>query len=645
MNQEKIYVLDFGGQYTQLIAKKVRQCNVFSEIKPYDISIDTIVQEQPKGIILSGGPESVYEPGAPLADKKLFETGIPILGICYGMQQINHLSGGEIVHGADVAKEYGETIIKLDSGNKLFKGLDNQIIAWMSHGDSIQEGGLAKDFEIIAESPKTLYVAAIENRAKKIYGVQFHPEVTHTPQGKQIISNFVHNICGCDNSWTMANYIEEAKKYVRETVGKNDVLCFVSGGVDSTFVAALLAKTEGIGKVYPVYIRALMRQNENEQVEQSLQNAGVENLISIKAENRFIQAIQSLEDPSDPEQKRKAIGNLFGQIMQETCQELKINPNTTFLAQGTLYTDLIESGKGVGKKAATIKSHHNVGCKFIEDMKAKGKVVEPNRLIFKDEIREAAKEIGLPPEIYERQPYPGPGLAIRTVNGNANWAITTDFYDISAKVKNIAEQEGMKTGYIVPVKTVGVQGDGRTYKYLAVLEGERDWTKIRAATKRIPQEVQEVNRIVYEVSNNHILGSTQFTHFEKPITTLVTKDSIDQLKEIDYEGTRIIDSYGFSKDISQTIFVLFGADPHNTGLRSAALRAVSTDDFMTVTPIEPVNTRKAEHQNWEEHRKKQGIKMTWECLDRIAEKLYDRRLAGAFYIDTTDKPPSTTCWE
>jgi GMP synthase (glutamine-hydrolysing) len=626
---DKITVLDFGAQYSQLIAKAVRRCNVFSEIKDCSHSIDDMLKEKPKGIILSGGPESVYQNNAPSMDKKLLDSGVPILGICYGMQHINYILGGGMIHG-QVIKEYGETETRLNKEHPLFSGLEEKIITWMNHGDSVDGKKLADGFKVIAETKA--HVAAIANDNKKIYGVQFHPEVTHTEKGVDIISNFIHNICGCDHSWTMGNYIEECKEYIRKTIGKNDVISFVSGGVDSTFVTTVLAQTDGIGNVYALYIDGLMRKNETEEVEKSLKTAGVKNLIVYRGEDEFIKEVEGM---SDPEQKRKAIGNLFGKIQQKMVDKLNLDSEKTFLAQGTLYTDLIESGKGVGRKAANIKSHHNVRCAFIENMKAKGRIVEPNRFIFKDEIRKAARAIGLPPEISERQPFPGPGLGIRIINGLDEW-IDDEFYRIDCNINKIAAEYGLE-GHLLPIKTVGVQGDARTYSYLTLLKGERDWKKIREAAKKIPTEVHQVNRIIYDVNDRNIKIS-----INNLIPTTVNKETIELLKDVDYEGREIIDKYGFNKDISQTIFVLFGADIYNIGKRSVALRGVSTDDFMTVSPIEPLDVKMNE---LEQYRKKNKIRMSWECLDEIRDNLLKKYNVGAFVIDVTDKPPATTCWE
>ncbi|MEA3514567.1 MAG: glutamine-hydrolyzing GMP synthase [Nanoarchaeota archaeon] len=638
MKREKILVLDFGGQYTQLIAKAVRKCNVFSEIQDCNYNIGNIIKEKPKGIILSGGPDSVYEIGAPHVNEYLFELGIPILGICYGMQHINHLLGGGMLHGSDIIKEYGKTNIYINNNHPLFSDLENKITAWMSHGDSVDGKMLAKGFKIIASTDS--HTAAIADDKRKIYGIQFHPEVTHTPKGLDIISNFAHNICGCGNDWTMGNYIEECKEYIKNTVGENDVIYFVSGGVDSAFVAAVLAQTEGIGKTYALYIDGLMRKHETEEVEKSLKDAGIKDLIIYRAEDEFIKAVEGMHDP---EEKRKAIGNLFGDIQQRMLKKLNLDHKKTFLAQGTLYTDLIESGKGVGKNAANIKSHHNVGCKFIEDMKKEGKIVEPNRLIFKDEVREAAREVGLPVEISERQPFPGPGLGIRIVNGLPEW-INDEFYRINDKIRMIAEEEGLQ-GYALPIKTVGVQGDGRTYSYLALLKGKRDWKKIRNAAKRIPTEIHNVNRIVYDISNDNTEMQSPDQYLDKLIPTTVCRETVDLLKEADYKGRKIIEKYGFDDHISQTIFVLFGSDIYSSSKRSIALRAVSTDDFMTVSPVRPLDLKQADIEEYQKNNALKPAQMSWQCLNEIHDALLKKYDIGAFVIDVTDKPPATTCWE
>ena len=646
MLDEKILVMDFGGQYTQLIAKSVRKNHVFSEIIPNDYSTEELKKQiadgKVKGIILSGGPESVYENGAPSIDPEVYDLGIPVLGICYGMQLMNYQLGGGILHGDDVVKEYGETEVQVENSNRMFSGLEGKITAWMSHGDSVDREKLAPGFRVTAETEN--HVAAIANHEKQLYGVQFHPEVTHTPKGLDIISNFI-DICGCSREWTPANFIEESKQYVKDKVGDNHVIVFVSGGVDSSYVAKLISDTLDSSKVHCVYIEGLMRKGETEEVVESLTNAGID-LKVVRAEQRFIDAVKSY---SDPEKKRKTIADLFITIQDEVIKELGLSPENTYLAMGTLYTDLIESGKGVGKKAATIKTHHNIGGKkgLVEKLRKAGMIVEPNRLIFKDEVREAAKEIGLPQNIYQRQPYPGPGGAIRIVDAWRpwHWHIYGKymFRSISDEVSRIASEEGMD-GYLIPVKTVGVQGDGRTYSFSVVLrdrnDQERDWEQIRRVAKRIPTEVHGVNRVFYDISARPIHKK----YLEGRVKTRVDGDTYSLFKEIDHLGRQIIDRYGFTPDISQTIIALLGADIYGNGGRAAVLRGVHTDDFMTVSPIEPLSLH---HRELEAYRKNNNnpVRMTWECLEELCLNLRFHYDIGSFLIDVTDKPPATTCME
>lgn len=628
LNSEWILILDFGGQYSQLITRAVRRIGVYSEIVAYDTEPKSLTNP-PKGIIFSGGPESVYSDKAPEPSHRWLELGVPVLGICYGMQWLNHNYGGSMLHGSQNSGEYGEIEISVDNQHKLFEGLPEQIASWMSHGDSIDKAGLAEDFEITAMSSQ--HVSAIYNAKKSLYGVQFHPEVSHMSLGQNIIENFVRTICGCSADWGMQDFLKLSHQYIKETVKNNKVLSFVSGGVDSTFVTCLLSQVKDIGEVHAVYIEGLMRKGELEEVERTLKQSGVKNLTIVDAKQRFIEA---LKNEWEPETKRKIVGNLFGTLQTEACAQLNLDPETTILAQGTLYTDLIESGKGVGSKAHNIKSHHNVGCEFIENLKQRGQIVEPNQWIFKDEVRMAAAEIGLPQEIVKRQPFPGPGLAIRIVQGREEW-IDQRFYDLEESARRIVSKWELNA-LLLPVKTVGVKGDCRSYEHAIMLQGNRNWSEIREATRVLTQELKGINRVVFDVSGNNLKPTSHTV-----IDTRVNNETVDLLQEADWIGRKLLEKYSHQEHISQSIFVLFGADPFGVNKRSLALRAVVTEDFMTVTPAVPLHPAEIDLAKLNS----KPVSLSWECLDEIATAVLSKLNLGAFVIDVTDKPPATTCWE
>jgi GMP synthase (glutamine-hydrolysing) len=621
MKDDKILILDFGGQYTQLIAKAIRSLHVYSEIISGEISVDALKKLSPKGIIFSGGPESVHISGAPLVEVELLFSGIPVLGICYGMQMINFLLGGDNLLEGEFLKEYGETEIEVNKDSLLFSGLPKRLKSWMSHGDSVDQNRLGKGLFEIACSEH--HVAAIEHKDHLIFGVQFHPEVAHMPEGKDILKRFIFDVCRCQGTWKMEHFITDAILDIRKSVGDKEVISFVSGGIDSTFVTVLLAKA--LSSVHAVYIEALMRKGETEEVEKILFKAGVKNLTVFKAEDEFIKALEGVQDP---EEKRKIIGNLFVTFQKKACDKLGLDLKKTVLAQGTLYTDLIESGSGVGSKAKVIKSHHNVGCHFIEELKKEGRVIEPNKYIFKDEVREAAKEIGLPSSIYKRQPFPGPGLGIRIVDGDPIW-INSEFYRVDAKVKKIAGHYGMQ-GWVCPIKSVGVQGDSRTYSFVAMIKGEeRDWKRARELASALTMEIVEVNRVVLNIDPTPI----EATHFDCLIATPISVESVSLLQELDFEGRELIVKENLPCEISQTIFVLCGLDIYCNGKRLVVLRAVMTDDFMTLIPCRLDNVVVND------------TSLTWECLDTIRKKMIQNQGVGTLVYDITDKPPATTEWE
>ena len=634
--KSSILILDFGGQYTQLICRRIRELGVYCEIRPYQSPIDEIIQNKPNGLILSGGPESVFLEDSPKPDSKILELGIPILGICYGMQWLHYNFGGSFL--SLPGGEYGSVSVQVHPESILLDGIGLSPKVWMSHGDSLDPASIGMAGKIVARTKKC--VAAVEWADARAYGVQFHPEVTHCEGGYQILENFVTRICLCQKNWSVRGYIQEIKKSLSEEIGTAEVLSFVSGGVDSTFVTVLLSSIPGV-KVHAVYIEALMRKNETEDVLNLLRESGVDKLKVIRAKERFLQVLEGL---SDPEAKRKAVGELFGRLQQEACLELGLDPNNTLLAQGTLYTDLIESGKGVGNSAHVIKSHHNVGCEFIEKLKSRGQVVEPAKAIFKDEVRKAAAEIGMPSEVVYRQPFPGPGMAIRIVSSDPDW-IDADFSRQNRNLDQFCQHYGFRGG-LLPVKTVGVQGDQRTYRFAAVLRGPRDWNSLSQLANLIPSEFECVNRVTFDPWEKGVglldqeinLQSYSFLDvFECVPTVRVDQYHFELLQDIDAYGRNYLREQGFANKISQTIFVLIGADLNHTGHPSVVIRAVSTEDFMTVKPVK---------LQWNQELITDSIgEISWECLIELRNEILDQFPIDSVLYDLSEKPPATTCWE
>ncbi len=502
---DKILVLDFGSQTTQLIARRVREFHVYSEIKPCNISLEEIKAFGAKGIILSGGPASVYDEDAPRVPKELFDLGLPILGICYGMQLMSHLLGGRVEKSEK--REYGPADLHILDVSDLFYGLDpsRRYRVWMSHGDRVEE--LPPGFVSIAESENSPY-AAIKHQNKPLFGVQFHPEVAHTEIGREVLENFVFRLAGCKPTWTMRSFIEKTIEEIRAQVRPEErVICALSGGIDSTVTAILVHKAIG-DRLIPIFVNnGLLRKNEPESVIELMSSLGLK-LHYVDAAERFLERLKGV---TDPEEKRRLIGHTFIEVFEEEAKKVG---NVTYLAQGTLYPDVIESVSFRGP-SATIKSHHNVGG-LPERMKLK--LIEPLRELFKDEVREIARELGLPEDIVYRQPFPGPGLAIRILG-----EVTKERLEILREADAIVLEEMKKSGWyrkvwqsfavLLPIRTVGVMGDFRTYEYVVAVRCvdsvdamTADWTRLpydllARLSNRIINEVRGVNRVVYDISS------------------------------------------------------------------------------------------------------------------------------------------------
>lgn len=511
MLEDKILVLDFGSQYTQLIARRVRENSVYSEIFPYNAPFEKILDFKPKGIILSGGPSSVYSKGSPIPDIKIFNLGIPILGICYGMQLMAHLLGGRVAKAAK--REYGRAELIIDDDSELFSGIaerstpnaQRQTVVWMSHGDRIEK--YPEGFMPIAHTENSP-VAAMADKKKNFYALQFHPEVAHTEKGREIIKNFIFNICGSKPTWTMKSFIETAKHEIKEKVGNQRVVCGISGGVDSSVTAVLVHEAIGDALTCIFVDNGVLRQDEAKKVELMLKKSFHMKIKYVDASERFLKKLKGVKDP---ERKRKIIGNEFIRVFEDEAMKIK---NVSFLAQGTLYPDVIESTSFKGP-SATIKSHHNVGG-LLKKMKLK--LIEPLRELFKDEVRVLGHELGMPDEIINRHPFPGPGLAIRCISD-----VSKERLAILRKADVIVLDEIKKAGLygkiwqvfavLLPVKSVGVMGDERTYDNVIAVRAvtsvdgmTADWAQIPyevlgRISNRIINEVKGVNRVVYDISS------------------------------------------------------------------------------------------------------------------------------------------------
>ena len=502
MKNEKIIVLDFGGQYNQLIARRVRECNVYCEIYSYKTDLEKIKEMQPKGIIFTGGPNSAYEADSPSYTREIFNLGVPILGICYGAQLMMHLLGGKVEKAP--VREYGKIEVTVDRSSKLFENVSEKTICWMSHNDYISQA--APGFAVSAHTADCP-VAAVEDVEKRLYAIQFHPEVLHTQEGTKMLSNFVYNVCECRGDWKMDSFVEESIKAIREKVGSGKVLCALSGGVDSSVAAVMMSKAVGDQLTCVFVDHGLLRKNEGDEVEAVFGPQGPYklNFIRVNAQQRFYDKLKGVEEP---EKKRKIIGEEFIRVFEEEAKKIGA---VDYLVQGTIYPDVVESG--LGGESAVIKSHHNVGglpeCVNFKE------IIEPLRDLFKDEVRKAGLELGIPDYLVFRQPFPGPGLGIRIIG-----EVTAEKVQMVQDADAIWREEIAKAGWdkkvnqyfaaLTNMRSVGVMGDERTYDYAIALRAvtttdfmtaesaEIPWEVIGKTTSRIVNEVKHVNRVMYD---------------------------------------------------------------------------------------------------------------------------------------------------
>lgn len=592
-------VLDFGGQYAHLICRRIRDLGVYAEILPSDARVEQL--QGAKGIILSGGPSSVYEKNAPRYDERLFTIKIPILGLCYGQQLMAQQLGGKVVPGK--IKEYGIATLQVKKAAEIFAGLEEKETVWMSHGDAVEK--LPAGFELYGFT-RDCKIAAMGNG--EYFGLQFHPEVTHTVNGNKILENFVFQICQCQQDWDMHRFYEQREQEIKQKVGNKNVFLLVSGGVDSAVCFALLTKVLGKERVYGLHIdNGFMRKNESSMVKEAMQHFGSLHVVD-KSEG-FITALKGV---TDPELKRNIIGKVFLDIANTVIQEVHLDPDNWIIAQGTIYPDVIEA-KG-SRNADLIKTHHN-RIQAMQELIEQGKVIEPIHQLYKDEVRLLGMELGLPLALIQRHPFPGPGLAVRCLCSNGKAERIKGKKEAEARIQKILDQHDLK-GVVLPIQSVGVQGDARTYRHPIAITGKAEWDMLENISTSLTNKFREINRVIYVLAaKKHVKGL-------KLKESYVTKERLDTLREEDAIAMESIEKAGLMEDIWQMPTILLPLSFDGKG-ESIVLRPVYSREAMTAA----------------------FAKIPMDVAKEIAEKMMALPGIDAVFYDVTNKPPGTIEWE
>lgn len=604
----KIAILDYGSQYAHLIATRIRRLGVYSEIvEPSSVSAEQL--KDYKGIIFSGGPSSVYEAGSPSIDPKVFELGLPILGVCYGHQLLTHLLGGRVEPGQGQGREFGKAEITIRKNAGLFEGFqaDESTQVWMSHGDRVTQ--LPEGFEILASSKDDAY-SAVGDLKRNFFGLQFHAEVAHSVRGNELLSNFL-KLCGVQRDWNLGDYVHHAEEQIKSQVGDRNVFMLISGGVDSTVAFVLLDKALGQERVYGLFVdTGFMRSGERDEVERALRAEGIENLHVYEGAAEFYEALKGVYEP---EKKREIIGRVFLEIQRKVAEQLKLNPEKWMLGQGTIYPDTIESGGT--KNSAKIKTHHN-RVPEIEALIEQGRVIEPLKDLYKDEVREVGEKLGLPRELVWRHPFPGPGLAVRILCAeHEDWPENTEKLEADIKVF-LQEKNSTLDAQILPIKSVGVQGDFRTYRHPVLLKGEATWEELAALAPALTNRFPEVNRV--------LLGlSSQATKAPQITPGSLTEQRTKTLQKADKLAMLWLKEIGQDRSVWQMPTVLLPLTLSEPGKECLVLRPIVSEEAMTA----------------------HFAQLPMDELKKLAAQLLEDPAISAVFYDITNKPPATIEWE